>query len=326
MKKVLLFLAIICGQSLLGGGDSVLFHQDLSSPQRELTREENQRMKALAIRRAKEEERSREFSAQEILEADEWAAIEALEAQASSEMRKRDLAEQTRIEKDNAEALEIQMAMEQAEDTFCRRKHVVPKYEEESIKCPCSIVRQGLFTEKDATPIRDRLIDLISKEKKGICGAMYIFANKQVAQAIIAQVKRAGIEVQLLVDASFEKHRSKSCLLYLLENGVQVRISPSGMGKYKKIMHHKFLIFEDNASGPFFKNNESGPLVWSGSYNVSYQADKNDETVEITNDPAPIGQFKRKLVELMLTSEPIVFQRQHNGAQVYFPQINEATE
>jgi len=319
MKKVLFLVVITFLQSLFGGGDLALFKNAPGThiAQKGLTREEASFRKALEIRCAKEEERSRELAESEAFWADQWEAVDALEAQAVAERFSRETAEDERITREHAEALQVQVIMEQAtEDAFRTRKHlVVPEFAQEMLKRPRSIVRQGLFTEKEATPIQDRLIDLIGQEKKGICGAMYIFANRYIAQALIHQVAHKKINVTILVDSSFEKHRSKSCLRSLLENGVKVFVSPAGSGREKKIMHHKFLIFEDNESRPFFEGDESGALLWNGSYNLSFQANKNDENVEITNDPAPIGQFRRKLVELMLTSEPIVFNQTHGVPQ-----------
>lgn len=275
MKKILLLVAITLSQGLFAGGDYAITHNYETDT---LSREDLSCLACVEKR---------------------YVSQHALGKGQQHEEKVQDCAFQNPDFKGTAfQALAnratIALAEIEQEPISCNalgtKKHSAPEGDEKSIKRPCELFTRVLFTQKAATPIEDYLIDLIKKEKKAIRGAMYIFANKRLAQALADQIEKEGIQVSIVVDSSFKEHRSESCLRFLIENGVSVYSSPAGTGREKKIMHHKIARFYGCG------------LVSFGSYNWSYQANHNDEDLIATNDPQVIEAFDTELDKIMQPS------------------------
>lgn len=149
-------------------------------------------------------------------------------------------------------------------------------------------VCQVFFTPQD--DITQLLITMIEAEKKSIDGAMYMFTDKKVAQAII-QAKERGVQVQLVLDqismASCGKGR------FLQEHGVSIVVhrtedfNPYSMA----LMHHKFFIFGCNR--------EQKAWLWTGSWNCTLRATQhNDENVLIIDDVQVIDTYRNYFIQL----------------------------
>jgi phosphatidylserine/phosphatidylglycerophosphate/cardiolipin synthase-like enzyme len=268
MKKFLQILFFSSTLALLGGGDPAKFNNYSKDQTR-----------AAAKKRS--------------IDAAQWEEIHEIEAQATAEKRSRDTAEQEKMDREYADALEAEKSVEReilskkaAEEKSRIRKLLWPDRDKSSHS-------QALFTGQDA--IEKRLIELIGKENKSIKGAINIFSNKKIAEAIVDRIKKENISVNLLIDSyvgTNQEDTTKNCLRIFKNGGATVSVSLKKGKKGKKyyVMHHKFLIFE---------NNNGEQLLLTGSYNFSVNANTNAENVIITNDRGLIKSFSDEFDRLM---------------------------
>jgi phosphatidylserine/phosphatidylglycerophosphate/cardiolipin synthase-like enzyme len=152
---------------------------------------------------------------------------------------------------------------------------------------------QAFFTPQDN--LTSIFINLIDAEQKSIHGAVYMFTDKKVAQALINAQKR-GVDVQIIIDQISMSSCGKG--KFLQENGVPVYVhrteefNPYTMA----LMHHKFFIFELN------KDNRS--FLWTGSWNCTVRATAhNDENVILLDEELIIKQYQdcfKKLLDRLI--------------------------
>lgn len=139
-----------------------------------------------------------------------------------------------------------------------------------------------LFSPDDN--IIDLLINCINHEQRSIKMAIYMITQKAVAQALLAAYTR-GVQIEIITDTFCSK--SESSAIALLERyriPIYVYVGCSGGAKISDIMHHKFIIFE--------KNVQDKSLVWTGSFNVTHSAQRNNqENVVIMSDMPTVQQF-----------------------------------
>lgn len=72
-------------------------------------------------------------------------------------------------------------------------------------------------------------------------------------------------------------------------------------------MHNKFLIFCDvsTATAPY-ERTEVHPLrVWTGSYNISYNATQSWENAVLIDDPSVADAYAREFAQILTFSEPL---------------------
>lgn len=128
------------------------------------------------------------------------------------------------------------------------------------------------------------LIDLINHEQQSIKMAVYMITQKAVAQALIGAQNR-GVLVEIITDNFCSK--SVSGIIPLLKQHhipLYVYQGCSETTKMSNIMHHKFIIFEKNIQGK--------TLAWTGSFNVTHSAQRNNqENVVIICDESTIKEF-----------------------------------
>lgn len=123
----------------------------------------------------------------------------------------------------------------------------------------------------------------IEAEKKSIHGAMYMFTDKKVAQALV-NAKNRGVTIQLIIDQISMTSYGKG--KFLQEQGISIMVhrtqefNPYTMA----LMHHKYFVFGCN------KNN--APLVWTGSWNCTLRATQhNQENVLILDDASVVASY-----------------------------------
>ncbi len=135
---------------------------------------------------------------------------------------------------------------------------------------------QVYFSPKDH--IADHLIALIQKETKSIQIAVYCFTHRGIAEALL-EAKQRGVMVELLVDPYSIKVDAP--LEQLVDAGAAVYVwAVGGKSMRKPIMHHKFCVF-------------GAGLLWTGSFNFTYQAHKaNQENVLVIDTPEVIQKYK----------------------------------
>ncbi len=138
----------------------------------------------------------------------------------------------------------------------------------------------------------ERLIRLIDQEKKSIKVAIYSMSHTQIAHAL-ERAKERGILVELIVDPMSTK--VKSPLHRLSKNKIALYVwDPPGTfmtksGKVKKgLMHDKFCIFGDH-------------IVWTGSFNFTYDAEaRNEENVIILDSPQIAKKYLERFDEIKI--------------------------
>ena len=143
--------------------------------------------------------------------------------------------------------------------------------------------------------LAEHLKTFIGFEQEGIKGAVFEFTMFDVAQVLVAKAdklkKKVKDPVVLVVNKNFfeKKDYLGHALKYLAENNIKLWVNghkrrfDKGKAEYE-IMHNKFFIF--------FKNKDDKPLLWTGSFNVTGQANTNSwENVIITDDFNSIQKF-----------------------------------
>ena len=177
---------------------------------------------------------------------------------------------------------------------------VVPKapeavYSDATVNTPCwlcsnkTAICQAFFSPQD--DIKAILIDLIAHEQKSIRVTIFMFTEKEIAQALIAAHQR-GVLVEVITDGGNAKDRYSKIPL-LQKEGIAVYIyqPQDANSMLSDIMHHKFVVFE--------KNNSDKSLVWTGSFNFTKSANaRNQENVVVLDDVAIIKQFRDRFEQL----------------------------
>ena len=132
--------------------------------------------------------------------------------------------------------------------------------------CQDGCYKQAFFSPDDN--VQEILIQLIAQEKKSIKIAIYSFTDGKIAQALI-DARQRGVIVEVIVDVSGSRDKFSKIEL-LKSNGIKVTVyDPKNTSVYNNIMHHKFVIFEDNIGGK--------SLLWTGSYNFTKSATMNNQ-------------------------------------------------
>jgi phosphatidylserine/phosphatidylglycerophosphate/cardiolipin synthase-like enzyme len=156
--------------------------------------------------------------------------------------------------------------------------------------------------------IQDVLVKLIDEEKKQLRGAWYRFTLYKPAQAIAERIKNR-VAVSLVIDKSnfggaFKNDEGDFCegLALIARKGGEIYRketdrNPQNKGNFE-IMHHKFMIFDNNVVGK--------KLVGTGSFNGTGQADlKSDENWVIMDDPDVVAKFEVEHATLLALSKKL---------------------
>ena len=151
-----------------------------------------------------------------------------------------------------------------------------------SLQVSCSLAWcQAYFTPDD--DITSLFIKVVDAEQKSIHGAIYMFTDKKIAQALI-NAKKRGVDVQIILDQISMASCGKG--KFLQENGVPVYVHRTeAFNPYTMaLMHHKFCVFGCNT------NNKQ--LLWTGSWNCTLRATAhNDENVLVLDDELMIKKY-----------------------------------
>ena len=146
-------------------------------------------------------------------------------------------------------------------------------------------VCHAFFSASD--DIHSILIDLIAHEQKAIKITMFMFTDKEIAQALL-DARARGVSVEIIADSSSAKDRF-SKIPFLKQEGIPSYeyCSSDQAGLIADCMHHKFVIFEKNYGDKAF--------LWTGSFNFTKNAAKNQENVLITDNKNAIQQYREAL-------------------------------
>jgi phosphatidylserine/phosphatidylglycerophosphate/cardiolipin synthase-like enzyme len=142
--------------------------------------------------------------------------------------------------------------------------------------------RTAFFSpDDDLTQI---LVDLIGKEQRSIKVAIFMFTDKDIAQALLDAHKR-GVRVEVVADPSYKADRY-SKVTVLKEAGIPIYdYNPNYISDMRSnIMHHKFIVF----GAP----SDDKARVWTGSFNFTRAArDRNQENGVILVDRTTVTSF-----------------------------------
>jgi phosphatidylserine/phosphatidylglycerophosphate/cardiolipin synthase-like enzyme len=129
------------------------------------------------------------------------------------------------------------------------------------------------------------IIREIDKAQKELLIAVYAFTNDELARGV-AQAKKRGVSVQVVLDREFDAANEKSQGRFLEGQKIPVK-RLSGMKpapeKEPGIMHQKFAVIDRK-------------IVFTGSYNWTRSADNsNDENLLWFRDAGPLAEEYRKV-------------------------------
>jgi phosphatidylserine/phosphatidylglycerophosphate/cardiolipin synthase-like enzyme len=146
-------------------------------------------------------------------------------------------------------------------------------------------IKRALFSPDDN--IEEILVSLIDTEREKISMTAFSLTSISVANALI-NAKKRNITVELIVDAqNSQSPYSKVSMLHAagipvwlyppLKRHDAIDHRPHNFFPHKGIMHNKFIIFKRSLNDK--------PLLWTGSYNFTWSANKkNQENVIIVDD------------------------------------------
>jgi len=125
----------------------------------------------------------------------------------------------------------------------------------------------------------------IEQAKRELLVAVYAFTSDELAQAL-AQAKKRGVTVQVIIDQEFDARNEKSEGKFLELQKITVRRS-SGIkapltDREGGLMHQKFAVIDRRT-------------LLTGSYNWTHAADNlNDENLLMFRDAGPLAEEYRK--------------------------------
>jgi phosphatidylserine/phosphatidylglycerophosphate/cardiolipin synthase-like enzyme len=134
------------------------------------------------------------------------------------------------------------------------------------------------------------LLREIEQAKKELLVAVYAFTSDELAGAL-AQAKKRGVAVQVVIDRDFDARTEKSKGKFLEAQKIPVRrvsgIKSNGIEKDAGLMHQKFAVID--------RTN-----VFTGSYNWTHSAENNnDENLLLFRDAGPLAEEYRKIFVLL---------------------------
>lgn len=173
-------------------------------------------------------------------------------------------------------------------------RHLVKPEPVQLSQTPFDLVRDGQVKAAFFSPCDNLcavLEYLIEQEKKRIRVAMFTFTNKKIATALI-KARQKGVVVEVIIDASclYNKY-TKIDLLHTANVALCIYNAQRAKRSQPGIMHNKFVLFDENIM--------HGPVLWTGSFNFTGNAnDCNEENVVVLSDAALIKKFDERFNRL----------------------------
>lgn len=167
-----------------------------------------------------------------------------------------------------------------------------------------------LFTTENN--VKETLVKLIEEEKKSIKIAMYFLTDSLIAQALADAFNR-GIKVLVITDHSNTKNNKYSKINKLYKNNVPIFVyGGNGTASTQEgIMHHKFLVFKNNF--------QEKTIVWTGSFNCTYSAQKkNIENAIIISSKQVAKIYSKHFKELKKLCKPYKPPKKFNNEDTRF--------
>jgi phosphatidylserine/phosphatidylglycerophosphate/cardiolipin synthase-like enzyme len=153
------------------------------------------------------------------------------------------------------------------------------------------LVNDGVIKQVFFAPdhkVQDVLLHLIENEKKSIKLAAFSFTDLDIANALIAALKR-GVSIEIVADPGCLQDKFGKIPM-MQDHGFAIFIYDPNHKKNNKsflvsIMHHKFIIFG--------KNILDKSLLWTGSFNFTKSAHRhNQENVLVLEDAKLLKKYE----------------------------------
>ncbi len=195
-------------------------------------------------------------------------------------------------------AMEVPDGVEKITQGFDKKSSITSAEDDDNNNLASIVFPQAHFSPR----IGDVIKNLISNERKRITGAIYRFTLFDVAKKLVEK-KKSNINSLFVVNKDFQDD-SCAAIRLLRKNKIGVYQQDTPLDRiqdnegYFDIMHHKFLIFSRNSTGK--------PLLVTGSFNFTGQANnKNAENIIILDDAEIIKQFRNEFKLLKANSSLI---------------------
>jgi len=135
--------------------------------------------------------------------------------------------------------------------------------------------------------IEERIINRISSSEHTILVAVAWFTNQQLFKSIVTALRRKVFVKVLILNDILNRSEFGLDFGVLTKLGAEVRFAKSDKGT----MHNKFCIIDD--------------LVITGSYNWTYQSNKNSENILMTDEENVVNSYKEEFDRLFGAANPI---------------------
>lgn len=141
--------------------------------------------------------------------------------------------------------------------------------------------------------IENEIISSINSSKRRIYIAVAWFTNQTLFDSLLNAAQRE-IEIKIILLNDILNRNEFGLEFGLLVNkGADIRFAVNNSGT----MHHKFCIIDNN--------------VISGSYNWTYQANKNDENIIVTDDENIVKSYSEQFDKLFSEGSPLNIPYEH---------------
>jgi len=156
----------------------------------------------------------------------------------------------------------------------------------------------------NGSEIKNRIISEIGKAKKNVFLAMAWFTDRDIASAFI-EAKSRDVNVEVILSSNEQNDAVKNLLV---ESNILVHAFETGDSR--GIMHHKFLLIDDNIS-------------INGSYNYSYNASKNNiENIYVSYDYKTYSKFLEEFERLRYNIDHRIELNQTNNSTDSTKELN----
>ena len=141
--------------------------------------------------------------------------------------------------------------------------------------------------------IENEIIFSINSSERRIYIAVAWFTNQTLFDSLLNAAQRK-VEIKVILSNDILNRNEFGLEFGILANkGAEIRFAVNNSGT----MHHKFCIIDDN--------------VISGSYNWTYQANKNDENIIVTDDENVVNSFCEQFYKLFSEGSPLNIPYEH---------------
>ncbi len=150
----------------------------------------------------------------------------------------------------------------------------------------------------DGRGIQNAIVRAIKREDTAyVVGCVAWLSNKRILKAMAEHLK--GVTIITTADKLTKRRKNQQAYAKLsgcFAGGV-IRVVGEGRGRFKSLMHHKFLIGTNAAREPLW--------VMNGSFNVTESAVSNIENIVVFDDPEIAGTFFDEFKRIHRISRPL---------------------